>query len=168
MVGTPLDARPFLHPSISRLRSSLPNTQRQRVVSSSSLGTAHDFGRDAQTPSPSHFSSISRTSSRSNLRATYSSASKDDKEQEAFRWTVLRVIGEHVYNKTSDKANAVLGSPVLGSPTVLAANGLICIGTDAGRVFVFDFKQELKCICGDENTGGFALPGFTGRADFAG
>ncbi|EJD02930.1 lateendosome to vacuole transport-family protein [Fomitiporia mediterranea MF3/22] len=145
------DSRPFIHPSISRLRSSLPATPRQRVVSSSSLGTANILGRDLLSPSPSHFSSISRTSSTSNLRIA-DTVSDVGKEQEAFKWTTLRIIGEHVYHKAPDKANAILGSPVLGSPTVLAANGLICIGTDSGRVFVFDFKQELKCICGDDNS----------------
>jgi len=33
---------------------------------------------------------------------------------------------------------------------VLAANGLICVGTQTGHIVVFDFKQNLKCICGTE------------------
>ncbi|EGN99739.1 hypothetical protein SERLA73DRAFT_88352 [Serpula lacrymans var. lacrymans S7.3] len=33
---------------------------------------------------------------------------------------------------------------------VLSANGLICVGTDMGRIYVFDFKQTLKCICGQD------------------
>lgn len=123
------------------------------MVSNSSLATAHSLARNIASPSPSHFSSISRTSSASNLHATYSHSSHAEKRQEAFRWTTLRIIGEHVYTKRSSKADAVLGSPALGSPTVLAANGLICVGTDAGRVFVFDFKQQLKCVCGDEASG---------------
>ncbi|KAH8119151.1 lateendosome to vacuole transport-family protein [Phellopilus nigrolimitatus] len=143
--------RPFLHPSISRLRSSLP-VQRQDIKYSSSIGTVHLASRKSLSPSPSHFSSISRTSSISNLRAAYSSASKDGSELEAFRWTNLRIIGGHVFNKTSEKANALLGSPDLGLPTVLTANGLICVGTDTGRAFIFDFKQQLKCICGDETS----------------
>lgn len=47
----------------------------------------------------------------------------------------------------------MLGSLALGSPMVLAANGLVCIGTDSGRIFVFDFKQTLKCICGNDGSG---------------
>lgn len=145
--------RPFLHPGISRLRSGLPNGEQQRVTSMSSLGTARLLGRDILSPSPSHFSSLSRTSSTSNLGGIYSPSPQDEKEPEAFRWTVLRNISEQIYRKAPDKASAVLGSLVLGSPTVLAANGLICVGTDSGRVFVFDFKQELKCICGNEESG---------------
>jgi hypothetical protein len=44
----------------------------------------------------------------------------------------------------------MLGSPDLGTAMVLAANGMICIGTETGLVAVFDFKQTLKCICGTE------------------
>ncbi|THH10658.1 hypothetical protein EW145_g1176 [Phellinidium pouzarii] len=147
------DARPFLHPSISRLRSSL-QVQDQRVASPSSLGIGHSIARgfDTHTSSPSHISSISRTSSVSNLQVAFTSASGDDNEQEAFKWTSLRLIGQFIFQTTSEKANAVLGSPALGAPTVIAANGLICIGTDAGRVLVFDFKQHFKCICGDETS----------------
>ena len=36
---------------------------------------------------------------------------------------------------------------------MLAANGLICVGMDNGRILVFDFKQTLKCVCGDPATG---------------
>jgi hypothetical protein len=36
---------------------------------------------------------------------------------------------------------------------VMAANGLICIGTESGRILVFDFKQTLRCICGDSSSG---------------
>ncbi|KAI5119863.1 hypothetical protein M0805_000697 [Coniferiporia weirii] len=140
----PRDTRPFLHPSVSRLRSRSQAPQRQRVASSSSLGM-----RELVTPSPSHFSSMSRTSSMSDLQMAYTSASRDENEHEAFKWTSLQSINGHVFKATSEKANAVLGSPVLGSPTVLTANGLICIGTDAGRALVFDFKQHLKCVCGD-------------------
>ncbi|KAG1813729.1 Golgi CORVET complex core vacuolar protein 8-domain-containing protein [Suillus variegatus] len=46
------------------------------------------------------------------------------------------------------KASSVLGDIIAGAPMVLAANGFICVGTDKGRIFVFDFKQSLKCICG--------------------
>jgi vacuolar protein sorting-associated protein 8 len=64
--------------------------------------------------------------------------------REVFRWAILQDIGKHIYLQ---KASSVLGS-FHGSPTALSANGLICIGTDQGRVLVFDFKQQLKCVCG--------------------
>ena len=133
--------RPFLHPHISRLRSGLPTSPRQRLVSSTSFGSAAPDAREALlSPSPSHFSSLSlsRASSSSNLRA----GASREREQDAIAWTALRIAGEHIY-KIPDKANAVLGTQAMGSPTVLSANGMICVGTDAGRVFVFDFKQRL-------------------------
>jgi hypothetical protein len=74
-------------------------------------------------------------------------------DREVFKWTELRNITQHVFAKTPQKAYAVLGSPGLGSPMVLAANGLVCIGTDAGKICVYDFKQTLKCICGDDSSG---------------
>jgi len=53
----------------------------------------------------------------------------------------------------------MLGASAVGAPMVMAANGLICIGTESGRVLVFDFKQTLRCICGDPSSG--ALRTFT-------
>ncbi len=63
------------------------------------------------------------------------------------------MIGEHIYAGQGAKVSSLLGAQSSGSPTVLAANGLICIGTDTGRVLVFDFKQTLKCVCGNESSG---------------
>ncbi|KAF9012366.1 Golgi CORVET complex core vacuolar protein 8-domain-containing protein [Cyathus striatus] len=40
----------------------------------------------------------------------------------------------------------------MGTPTVLTANGLICIGMDSGKVCVYDFKQTLKCVCGGDSS----------------
>lgn len=53
-----------------------------------------------------------------------------------------------IYSKQPQKAAALLGTPSIGSPTVLAANGYICVGADDGKVYVYDFKQVLKCVCG--------------------
>ena len=151
--GSPFrDPRPYLHPSISRLRSGI-SSQQQRLSSVSSLSSQHP--RNIATPSLSHFSAVSPTSSLSALPTGHSENDKTDRaeEREAFRWTTLQMVNDIIFTKTSGKASAVLGSPSTGAPTVLAANGLICVGTDAGRVFVFDFKQQLKCICGDDNSG---------------
>lgn len=157
-LGTPSKgSRPFLHPSVSRLRSGLPTTQLAAGPSSSSLKPLSNgdrlIDRDTATPSLSHFSVDSRASSSTNLHASESQGAKDRKELDAFRWTTLRVVGSYLYSNTPDKASAVLGSPALGSPTVIAANGMICVGTESGRVIVFDFKQNVKCICGDQNSG---------------
>ena len=79
-------------------------------------------------------------------------------EREVFRWTRLHKAGAQLYAKTPSKASAVLGSPSLGSPLVLAANGMICVGTDTGRIFVYDFQQTLKCVCGDAGSGTSLIP----------
>lgn len=163
--GTPSGlSKPFIHPTISRLRSYTPRASLQ--PSNGSLGSFHSPQFDGVSPSPSHFSEISRSSSPFNLTAV-SSQNRDihspndhytQSEREVFRWTNLRNIGHHIFAKTSLKASTVLGSLALGSPMVLAANGLVCVGTDSGRIFVFDFKQTLKCICGNDGIGMLILP----------
>jgi hypothetical protein len=102
---------------------------------------------------------MSRMSSLSNLRALSSNDTPrtanghaKDFEREVFKWTQLRNISHHIYSDKAQKASAVLGTS-LGSPTVLGANGLICVGTDEGFVVVYDFKQTLKCICGNDAEG---------------
>lgn len=143
--GTPSKlARPFLHPTVSRLRSYTP--QSSHVPSS---GTFHSQIFDG-TSSPSHFSAMSRTSSVSNLNGQSHANGKSHSPRQVFKWTPLRNIGERVYAKTNQKATSILGVSTLGYPTVLAANGFICIGTDTGSIYVYDFKQTLKCICGTD------------------
>lgn len=143
-------SKPFLNPTISRLRSYTP----QMSVASSSNSQSQLF--DGASPSPSHFSDISRSVSPLGSGVTSHgrhSNGYSQPDRDVFRWTQLRNIGHHIYAKASFKASAVLGSLALGSPMVMAGNGLICVGTDSGRVFVFDFKQNLKCICGSESSG---------------
>ncbi|XP_006461129.1 hypothetical protein AGABI2DRAFT_221648 [Agaricus bisporus var. bisporus H97] len=41
----------------------------------------------------------------------------------------------------------VLGTQRFESPTVLAANGYVCIGTSDGKILVYDFRQNLQCVC---------------------
>ncbi|KAL0574961.1 hypothetical protein V5O48_007006 [Marasmius crinis-equi] len=136
-------ARPFLHPTVSRLRSFTP--QASPVPSATSQSNIFPG-----TSSPSHFSSMSRMSSISNLRSGTSDSvdgkSSKQPKSEVFQWTELRNISHHVYSSYSTKPSSVLGA-ASGSPTVLAANGLICIGTDDGKIIVYDFKQTLKCVC---------------------
>ena len=142
----PKPTRPFIHPTISRLRSVVPQQQSKRLSSVSSLPNA--------SPSPSHFSAISRASSVSNLPAHFASQEEPHAlSREVFRWAVLRDISQQIYLR---KASSVLGS-FHGLPTALSANGFICIGTDRGRVLVFDFKQQLKCVCGVDDACEFTV-----------
>ena len=135
-------ARPFLHPTVSRLRSYTPQASRQ--INEGSVVSSHSHLFDGTSPSPSHFSSISRVSSVSNLQTTsQDDTSNGETIREVFRWTELQAIMQTIY--LSPKASGLLGA--LGRPTVLAANGLICTGTDDGKVVVHDFKQTLICIC---------------------
>ncbi|KAL4252775.1 VPS8 family protein [Abortiporus biennis] len=129
---------PFLNPAISRLRSVTPQSSRTPSAAS------HDYAEDISA-AHSHFSALSRTTSASQLEDRQTSA----EDREIFRWTTLRQIGDYLYGTQMPKASAVLGSPLVGSPTVIAANGLICVGTDSGKILVFDFKQNLKCVCGE-------------------
>lgn len=158
-MGTPSKLpKPFLHPTISRLRSYIPQTP--NVPSSSSVGTSQSRHFNGVSPSHSHFSEISRSSSPFNVTSNTQALTNGHthSEREVFRWTQLRNVGHLIYAKASHKASTVLGSIALGSPMVLAANGLICVGTDSGRVFVFDFKQTLRCICGNDASGETAFP----------
>ena len=138
--------RPFLHPSISRLRSTTP--QGSRTSSVTSIGTI-ESKLGLSTPA-SHFSALSPTSSQSNLLETPvpAAGTPTQDEREVFRWSQLRNISDLLYQKHGQKVSTLIGAPSLGSPTVLTANGLVCVGTDTGRILVFDFKQNLKCICG--------------------
>ncbi|KAJ6499255.1 Golgi CORVET complex core vacuolar protein 8-domain-containing protein [Mycena sanguinolenta] len=161
--GTPskLLARPFLHPNVSRLRSFTPGAHPpSRPLSAASFGSSHFF-LDASSPAPSHFSAMSSVSNFGLHTPTSSEAQAFPNgyhrgagaEREVFRWTQLRNITHHMYApKASGKASSLLGAS-LGMPTVLAANGLICIGTDSGTICVYDFKQTLKCVCGNEAAG---------------
>ncbi|KAI0373910.1 hypothetical protein BV20DRAFT_1049354 [Pilatotrama ljubarskyi] len=150
---TPL-TRPYLHPSISRLRSMTP--QPSRTPSAASAVTLQSHLHESSSAAPSHFSALSRSSSATNLSTHFArgdvTPARTVPPREVLRWTHLRIIGEYIYAGPTSKASSVLGTQSYGSPTVLAANGLICIGTDTGRVLVFDFKQSLKCICGSESS----------------
>lgn len=86
---------------------------------------------------------MSRTSSTSNLHA----AVNVHADRDVFTWSQLHGIGHQIYEGPQKS------STELGSPTVLAANGLICVGKDNGRIFVFDFKQTFKCVCGSNASG---------------
>ena len=98
---------------------------------------------------------MSRTSSLSNLHAAAAVGGQlgpQYVEREVFKWTPLHAISHDVYAKQPPKLSSVLGRLPPGSPTVLAANGLICVGTESGKIYVYDFKQTLKCVCGTDQS----------------
>ncbi|OJA11702.1 hypothetical protein AZE42_02090 [Rhizopogon vesiculosus] len=117
--------KPFLHPNVSRLRSFTP-----RASPAPSPGSPTQ-AMNVISPSPSHFSEVSRTSSPS---------------------AGLKGLLTGHERERPTKASSILGEPATGALMVLTANGFICVGTDTGRVFVFDFKQTLKCICGSDSS----------------
>lgn len=146
------DARPYLRHGVSRLRAHTPSSS---PPSNDGSGISHSQLFDG---SPAHFgfSSMSRVSSTSDfLGSSDNSATKGEAEtsstaipeQEAFKWTDLQSITQTIFSKASQKASSLLGTPTLGFPTTLAANGLLCIGTTEGKVVVHDFKQVLLCVC---------------------
>jgi hypothetical protein len=153
-------SRLFLHPTISRLRSYTPHAS-----PGSSATSAHSALRGV-SPAPSSFT-LSPGSSSSALVALpylpgtgnhdvpfpHTNGHDPAGAREVFRWTHLRALEPHLFARPSNKAQAVLGAAVPAGPTVMSANGLICIGTESGRVLVFDFKQTLRCICGDPAAG---------------
>ena len=125
--------------------------------------TAPNFQFDA----PSNFSSISRSSSVTNILETGSPGGSSNADtthgrlvakpkREPFRWTALKNILIHVRNPPSaapQKAVQVLGGFLsTETPTVMAANGLVCVGTNQGRVHIFDFKQQLRSTCSSTYT----------------
>ncbi|KAF6762996.1 lateendosome to vacuole transport-family protein [Ephemerocybe angulata] len=150
LLASPRLARPFLHPNVSRLRSYAPQSP-SGLSKNESIASSHSHLFEGASPSPSHFSSISRSSSLSNLRAASSNGGPSPTApSEVFRWSELQLVTKELYSKGPQKAMHVLGTSDLGSPTVLAANGLICVGLTDGRICVYDFKQTLKAICGSE------------------
>ncbi|KAF9529342.1 Golgi CORVET complex core vacuolar protein 8-domain-containing protein [Crepidotus variabilis] len=160
-------ARPFLHPTVSRLRSFTP--QSSRAPSYNDSVASHSRLFDGASPAPSHFSSISRQSSNSNLQSSPvksngpTAQDNSQREQEVFKWTELLGVSQQIFSKASQKASSMLGAPLLGSPTVLAANGLICVGTSEGKVVVYDFNQTLLCFC-DSNISGNTIGAVTAVA----
>jgi len=142
----------FIHPTVSRLRSSL--LQSPAHLANSSL--PHDSLTPTGVRSPlSQASNISRVSTPLHQDGMLDRGQTANKE--VFKWTSLQNVSSQLFRNRPSKAAVLLGASNLGSPTVLAANGLICVGTDAARIFVFDFKQELLCICGSDPSGGYFI-----------
>ena len=150
----PLNApRPFLHPSVSRLRSYAPGFGSQTP---SDISFASVTAPPSAQSVTSHLSPVSRESSPMlpNSAMLDGDGTHTNKERQVFKWAELANLSRYFYSPPAQKINAVLGMLSNSRPTVLASNGLICLGTETGSVHVFDFKQTPKCVCGaDIKTG---------------
>ena len=141
---------PYLHPSVSRLRSHMR---------SSSLSSQHSLPsrQDHLTHSriPSHFSQMSFTHSDS---ASVASDSRNPippipatpqmpiKSEPAFNFHPLRQLSAYLSLKQG--GNQTVGK--IGRPTVMDVRGMIAIGTEGGHVAIFSFNQDLQCVLGSE------------------
>ena len=76
--------------------------------------------------------------------------------QDTTRWTPLRRISGRIYPPL--KGASPVGPPALGTPTSVAVSGVIAVGTTRGWVLVFDFSQNLRCVCGNEGIAAEAGP----------
>ncbi|CAE6416364.1 unnamed protein product [Rhizoctonia solani] len=126
----------FLHPHVSRLRSFVPQDQHSSPSHASYASQRSASALPAPSAVPSHFSAISRSSSRSRLSDRSQKPIRD-----AFRWTRLETASSLTYSAS-----------LYGRATVLAANGLICLGTSSSRALIFDFRQQLKHVITPPNT----------------
>lgn len=163
--------KPFLHPSVSRLRSrsvfartpesssvssstNFGSHSPSQLLTNSSLHTPSDISNDTSQSSTTHLSTASQLHSRTQSHREFLNAVLQSTENEAFRWTSLHLIGKDLFASTAvKKAMTVLGARGFKKPTVLVANGNVCIGTSDGKILVYDFRQNLRCICGDESSG---------------
>lgn len=132
-----------------------------------------------EPPESSKFGALSRQSSATNLHDV-SVSSHISAEQEAsaivdlealsylasntsLRWNPLRRVSAKVFSSSAPHHGSSLSQQAhknntkllpeanLGQPTCMDASGMICIGTSNGWTLVFDFAQNLKCICGSES-----------------
>ncbi|KAG9126651.1 Vacuolar protein sorting-associated protein 8 [Ceratobasidium sp. 392] len=127
----PLKRPAFLHPTVSRLRSFVPQDHLSPGSNASFATQRSANALGAPSAAASHFSAISRSSSISRLSEEAKKPTRD-----AFRWTSLHTASSLTHP----------GSSLYGRATVLAANGLLCLGTSSSRVLVFDFRQQLKHV----------------------
>ncbi|GAA5896988.1 hypothetical protein JCM5296_002675 [Sporobolomyces johnsonii] len=172
--------RPSYHPQISRLRSistqSFPTPNgapSNRFVSSSSYNTAFEFPAGSHSrppfnspPSTSGFDNISRRSSTSNLfelpsaselptasASNASSTAAAPPPTRTIKWSSLKRISSRLYLPAGQGGVShaeAMAKSAMGTPTVMAVSGVVAVGTSKGWVMVFDFGQNLRCVCGTE------------------
>lgn len=77
---------------------------------------------------------------------------------DTFKWSVLRRLSSRIYPPISKggvgfTSASATQAGLLGVPTVMAVSGVVAVGTSKGWVMVFDFGQNLRCVCGTEAIG---------------
>ncbi|GAA5929442.1 CORVET complex membrane-binding subunit VPS8 [Sporobolomyces koalae] len=81
-----------------------------------------------------------------------STASPHQPAVKTIKWSPLKRISSRLSPPTTAGTGTGLGVGIgsQGSPTVMAVSGIIAIGTTKGWCLVFDFGQNLRCVCGTE------------------
>ncbi|CAO3646628.1 unnamed protein product [Cunninghamella blakesleeana] len=142
--GTPTSPRPYS--TNEATSSSTSSVSLRRVISQSSLASlksAKRFDTSSITgDSIQSFDAISDPSM-SQLLGTEDNKYNDEPStpSEAFKWTPLKKISEHLYSKEIRQQSGLV--------SVLTVSGVIAVGTTRSLVYVYDYSQNLKCVLGD-------------------
>ncbi|CAO1624080.1 unnamed protein product [Sympodiomycopsis kandeliae] len=150
---SPVSNNSTLH---SRLHSRSTSTSISGSLSSSPF--PYPYGSNLELPktAPTHDHTQRDGGSSSNQEAVAAV------EHDILRWSALRRTGLFFARTRNGKSSSESGSVSansgqklpenIGRQTAFAVgNGLVAIGTSSGVTLLFEFSQELKCICGDGN-----------------
>jgi len=149
----PTNQRPSLYPSPSTSAGGFDN---QSLRSSTSHMNLLDF------PSTSDLPNGTGTSASSVAGGAASTASPDRPVEKTIKWSSLKRISARLLpSPPASNGNGNGGSQAaesraksaMGTPTVMAVSGIVVVGTTKGWCLVFDFGQNLRCICGTEGIG---------------
>lgn len=125
-----------------------------RVSSISNINDLNPTSLENPSTASNLFNGDENTASTSNKAINKSS-------NNTFKWSPLRRISTRIYPPPPPSLSSNNITHNLGEPTVLAVSGIIAIGTSKGWVQIFDFGQNLLCICGNESIGSFSSPPFS-------
>ncbi|GAA5986914.1 hypothetical protein JCM5350_000362 [Sporobolomyces pararoseus] len=144
---------------------SYPN-QKQRPPLYASSATSAGFDNISRRSSTSNFNALDfpsmsdlpnggeteTSAAASSAGGAPSTASPNRPLVKTIKWSPLKRISSRIVPPQTSTNGASLGVGIgsQGSPTVMAVSGIIVIGTTKGWTMVFDFGQNLRCICGTE------------------
>ncbi|GAA5871684.1 hypothetical protein JCM16303_000830 [Sporobolomyces ruberrimus] len=136
--------RPPLYPSPST-SAGFENMSRR---SSTSNFNALDFPSTSDLPNGGG----TETSAAASSAGPPSTASPNRPLVKTIKWSPLKRISSRILPTPPASNGPALGVGLgsQGTPTVMAVSGIIVIGTTKGWTMVFDFGQNLRCICGTE------------------